>query len=501
MHTRALRLSLVILPLLAALLVTFSTFLLNGHTWLGALIAGLLTAMFIILATNWLLHAIRQEFTALVSTAHHHSQEDAASLPTFPKQALPGLQDLVTTFNQLMHSFHERHIALQQERDDLIAALSAVGEGVAIISEHNTLTYANPPLWSISATLSHTPQNTASPEDLLSLDGLPEAVERALAGKSATCTITTDHGEAYFQVRTLPLTHNATPPRAAIIFHDLSEAQRLDRVRQEFVANASHELLTPIGTVRALADSLARGGLDDPKVTKRFFRQLRIEADRLATLARELLELTQAQADELRLELSPTNVNTVVQTVIDRLTPQADTAHISLSTKLNDHEPLALADATRLEQVLVNLIQNALKFTPKNGTITIETEDRDSDVIIRVHDNGIGIPAQDLPRIFERFYKVRGVAPGPSGTGLGLAIVRHLVRAMQGEVWAESQLGKGSTFFVLLQRAHATLEQVPPGEFLLEDRTEDEKTPSEQEQQLETSEKHHRKRRPSDHTH
>ncbi|MCL5946996.1 MAG: cell wall metabolism sensor histidine kinase WalK [Chloroflexi bacterium] len=234
-----------------------------------------------------------------------------------------------------MYSFHERHLALQQERNELIAALSAVGEGVAIVSEHSTLTYANPSLWSISATLSHTPQSAASPEELLTLDGLPEAIEHALTGKSATCTLTTDRGEAHFQVRTFPLTHSTMPPRAAIIFHDLSEAQRLDRVRQEFVANASHELLTPIGTVRALADSLARGGLDDPKVTKRFLRQLRTEADRLAALARELLELTQAQADELRLELSATDVNAVVRTVIDRFTPQADAAHISLCTNLS----------------------------------------------------------------------------------------------------------------------------------------------------------------------
>ncbi|MCL4509341.1 MAG: cell wall metabolism sensor histidine kinase WalK [Chloroflexi bacterium] len=459
MRSRAPHLSPAVLSLLTFVIVGAGSWLLTQGSWLAAVFLGLLTAAMQFTVSLWLLHTIRHQLTSLVKSAT--VSDTSVSLPeTVSTQiTVPELSDLVRTFNDAIRALHQCQLVLQQERDDLAAALSAVGEGVAIVAEHGELSYANPTLWSMAASFSAAPNaSEGEPEGFLRTDGLPALIHSALRGKSTTETLTGPNAETRFQVRAIPLAQSHVPAGAAIIVRDLSDAQRLDRVRQEFVANASHELLTPIGTVRALADALARGGLDDSRIAKRFLRQLRTEADRLAALARELLELAQAQADELRLELSATDVNQVVKAVIERLTAQAGAAHIALKHKLDQTQPVALADPDRLEQVLVNLVHNALKFTPRGGKITLETLERDNDVLLRITDTGVGIAPGDLPRIFERFYKVRGVAPSPSGTGLGLAIVRHLVTAMQGEVWAESNLGKGTTFSIALQRSHSKPE-------------------------------------------
>jgi len=165
------------------------------------------------------------------------------------------------------------------------------------------------------------------------------------------------------------------------------------------------------------------------------------------------VDLAQAQADELRLDLKPTDVSEVIATVLERLHAPASRAGVTLDAVWGASPPPVLADAARLEQVLINLAQNAIKFTGAGGRVTLTTEARQDDLLIRVADTGVGIAPDDLARIFERFYKVRGAAGSAGGTGLGLAIVRHLMAAMQGAVTAESQPGRGSTFTVTLQRA------------------------------------------------
>ena len=338
---------------------------------------------------------------------------------------------------------------LAGQQDVLSSALAAMSDGVLLFGVGGNVLFSN----AAARHLLHLDAGSSGvdrQEVALGDDRVSALAARALHGEIATETLQLDDGGSTVRMHAAPL--GGAGEGAVVVLHDMTEARRLDRVRQEFVANASHELLTPIGTVRALADTLARGGMEDRKTARRFLKQLRVEADRLTALARDLVDLAQAQADELRLDLKPTDVSEVIAMVLERLHTTAVRAGVTLEAVWGASPPPVLADSARLEQVLINLAHNAVKFSGKGGRVTINTEAVGDDVLIHVADNGVGIAAADLERIFERFYKVRGATGSAGGTGLGLAIVRHLVGAMQGDVSAESQVGRGSTFTVRLRR-------------------------------------------------
>jgi two-component system, OmpR family, phosphate regulon sensor histidine kinase PhoR len=332
-------------------------------------------------------------------------------------------------------------------QDAVGTVLSAMLDGVVLLDAEGNLTFTN------AAARQLIPPDEEGEDTDAPLHGthLAAIARRVQEGETIDETFDLDGGRRTVRLHATPL--DGAEMGGVVVLQDLTEARRLDRVRQEFVANASHELLTPIGTVRALVDTLARGGLEDRKAARRFLKQLRVEADRLTALARDLVDLAEAQTDELHLELQPTDVDDVIATVLERLHAPAAKANVALQAVGEGRTPLVMADAARLEQVLINLAHNAIKFTGSGGRVTISTEAHEREVGIRVTDTGIGIAAADLPRVFERFYKVRGTSGSAGGTGLGLAIVRHLVGAMHGEIVVESEVGTGTTFTVTLGRS------------------------------------------------
>ena len=230
-----------------------------------------------------------------------------------------------------------------------------------------------------------------------------------------------------------------------VLLQDLTEMRRLDRVRRDFIANISHELRTPTASLKVLAETLQEGAIDDPVVAKEFLDKINVETDRLAQMVSELGELSRIESGEVSLKKEPIDIGEVVALVLERLKPQADRAELSLAVDIPSGITRALADKERVEQVLVNLLHNAIKFTHSGGRINCVAKIEGDDILVSVVDTGIGIPADDLPRIFERFYKADKARTG-GGTGLGLAIAKHIVEAHDGRIWAESIEGKGSTF-------------------------------------------------------
>jgi two-component system phosphate regulon sensor histidine kinase PhoR len=216
-------------------------------------------------------------------------------------------------------------------------------------------------------------------------------------------------------------------------------------VRQDFISNISHELRTPIASVKAIAETLNEGAIEDPSVAKDFLNKINAETDRLAQMVQELSELSRIESGEAPLQKRLFSIADAVEHAVDRLRPQADRAGLYTETNFVPNLPKVLADEDRIEQVLVNIIHNAIKFTPSGGKIVISTKRDNNNIMVSVTDTGIGIPADDLPRIFERFYKADKSRSG-GGTGLGLAIARRIVEAHGGKIWAESVQGKGATF-------------------------------------------------------
>ncbi len=232
-----------------------------------------------------------------------------------------------------------------------------------------------------------------------------------------------------------------------LLLQDMTELHRLERVRRDFVSNISHELRTPLASLRALTETLRDGALDDPAAAPHFLDRIETEVDALAQMVQELLELSRIESGQVPFRFRPVPVSEVILTPVERMQPLAAREQIDLIVDLPPRLPRVYADAERVQQVMANLIHNALKFSPHGASINVSAGGGSSgqEVTISVSDTGIGIPAEDRERIFERFYKTDR-ARSSGGTGLGLAIAKHIVQAHGGRIWVESVENRGSKF-------------------------------------------------------
>ena len=237
-----------------------------------------------------------------------------------------------------------------------------------------------------------------------------------------------------------------------LTLHDLTSTRQLDTTRREFVTNVSHELRSPIASLLALVETLENGALDDRDTAVDFIGRIHDEANRMGAIVEELLELSRLESGQAPLRLAPLNLNVMVTDIVGEFRLRAERSGIELDTSLPDRLPQALADETTFRRALVNLVDNALKFTPVGGQVHMSIAEEEDTIRVDVRDTGEGIPREHLPHIFERFYKVDR-SRRDKGTGLGLAIVKHTVEAHGGCVHAESEEGEGSVFSVSVPRA------------------------------------------------
>lgn len=233
--------------------------------------------------------------------------------------------------------------------------------------------------------------------------------------------------------------------------HEQVELEKLERVRKDFVINVSHELRTPLASIQGYAETLLDGAIDDPKHNVRFVQIIRQNAERLTRLTADLLSLSRIELKSERFQFASYYVNSLLDNARDAMLPMAEKKNVHLVVSPAPADTEVFCDAEAMHQILSNLVDNALKYTPEHGTVTIGASlpaGQPGMVEIAVKDTGIGIPAEDVPRLFERFYRVdKARSRELGGTGLGLAIVKHLARAMGGDVGVESAENQGSTFY------------------------------------------------------
>jgi two-component system phosphate regulon sensor histidine kinase PhoR len=254
-------------------------------------------------------------------------------------------------------------------------------------------------------------------------------------------------------VTTAPILEGGTW-RALAVLHDITDVRRVEAVRRDFVANVSHELRTPLAAIKSVIETLESGAMEEPEVARDFLERADGEVDRLVRMVEELLELSRIESGEAAMEEQRVDIGQVVRDSVTRLAPRATKQGLELTVSVEDDLPVVIGDAEHLERVVVNLVQNAIKFTPVGGRVVVEAARRDAGVEVRVSDNGEGIFPEDLGRVFERFYKAdRSRVSG--GTGLGLAVAKHTVEAHGGSIMAESEPGKGATFSFILPGAAA----------------------------------------------
>ena len=252
----------------------------------------------------------------------------------------------------------------------------------------------------------------------------------------------------WLQVNAAAITNSAGEREGTIlVFHDLTRLKQLERTREEFVGNVSHELRTPLSLIKGYVETLLEGAMHNPEVAERFLKIIERNAQRLDLLIQDLLIISALESGRVKLDLQPVRLAGVVEKVFADLQSRAASKNTALQAGLGDLT--VHADPHRLEQVFANLIDNAIKYGRPNGHVIVGARLEDGGKLeVSVQDDGPGIPPEALSRVFERFYRVdKARSRDQGGTGLGLAIVKHIVQAHGGEVWVESEVGKGATFF------------------------------------------------------
>jgi two-component system phosphate regulon sensor histidine kinase PhoR len=274
---------------------------------------------------------------------------------------------------------------------------------------------------------------------------LSMVLRKAFAGKknpAGTVTHGLDRASLHITARVIEEDHGRL---GLVVLRDVTDLRRLETVRREFVANVSHELRTPLTSIRALVETLEAGAIDEQEIAMDFLGRIVGEVDRLNRLVEDLLDFARLEAGRTQLALERVNAGEAVRVGADRLRPQIERARLTMLVEIDDDLPEIEIDVARIEQVMLNLVHNAIKFTPPDGTITVRAYLRRNNVVVEVQDSGVGIPPEEQPRLFERFYK-SDKARRSEGTGLGLAIAKNIILSHGGQISVESTPGEGSTF-------------------------------------------------------
>ncbi|WP_235963375.1 sensor histidine kinase [Tautonia rosea] len=367
---------------------------------------------------------------------------------------------LAEQFNRAGVELTRRIANLEDDRRKLDAMLSAMSEGVLAVDARQRLLFANPTaqrMFQIAddsdgrlvAELVRSPQIQMAVETTLASRSAYRA-ELSLAGRNPLAS----DQERIVSVHGTPLP--GSPPSGAVfVLHDVTDLRRLERMRQDFVANASHELKTPLAAIKVNTETLLDWGLHDASVNVTLLNQINEQVDRLDNLVQDMLRLARLESGQQPFQFEPMALGPIVRECIESHEARARASGLSLIAELDELDPSICVRAAEeaVRQVLDNLIDNAIKYTPEGGSIRVSTWTNEQRVTLSVTDSGSGIPRDDIPRIFERFYRVdRARSRAQGGTGLGLAIVKHLVQSLGGEVSVESIVGTGSTFTVRLPR-------------------------------------------------
>ncbi len=377
------------------------------------------------------------------------------------------LAELNRALNEMAGELERTIRALQEERDQSGTILESMSEGVAVVGPDQRVVFCNRAF--CQSLLISVPWESCKGRPLLELTRLTDLlalVETVLAGDDLIqreIEVGTP-GARHFLAKAAPVGRER-PHGAMLVLLDISEARRLERVRRDFVANVSHELKTPLTAIRGFAETLLEGAIGDPENARRFLGIIRDHSVRLGQLTDDLLKLSRIEAGKLDLELQPVSIPELVESCVETTRLKAAPRGLTLSVSTSPDLPRVHGDRHLLNDVLQNLLDNAVQYTPSGGRITLRASPfrEGAEVRIDVCDTGIGIPHAEQKRIFERFYRVdpaRSRAVG--GTGLGLSIAKHLAEALGGRIEVASELGRGSVFSLYLPASQLPSLETPP---------------------------------------
>lgn len=356
--------------------------------------------------------------------------------------------ELARSLNLMSEEIKDKIGKVDSERAKLDLVLSSMFEGVIVTDEKESIILMNPSLRKIFL-LDSNPEGK-KPLEVIRNTAVGDMVDRIIKGKQHLATeeiVINTPEEKILKVNGVPIMRNNRLEGAILVFHDITELRRLEKIRQDFVANVSHELRTPISSIKGYAETLLEGALEDKYNAKEFISIIYQDSNRLANLINDLLDLSKIESGKMKMSLVPLDAISLIKRAVAVIENQAKAKSIALKINIPQGLPKIKADETRFSQVMINLLDNAIKYSSEGGTATISAKVVDNILQFDISDTGIGISENDLPRIFERFYRVdKARSRELGGTGLGLSIVKHIVSAHGGQVRVQSELGHGSTF-------------------------------------------------------
>jgi two-component system phosphate regulon sensor histidine kinase PhoR len=409
--------------------------------------AVLLDALVIGFLLWWTLRAVMSPLEEITEVAQAMSRgELQREIPIYSRDEIGRLAGAINHMAQrLSHTIRE----ITEEKNRAQAILNSMADGVIAVDRAGRVLLVNPVVEKVFG-ITQAESRGKSVIGVIRNFELERLLQQALATREQVMrelVILTPEPRV-FRVHITPLRGTDEGPGGVVaLLRDITERRRLEQMRTEFVANVSHELRTPLTSIRGFLETLLDGAVEDPLTARRFLEIMVMETNRLTRLIDDLLQLSRLEDRRTVLRHERVDMATVVGRVVDIFQTRAQEKGVELGVEVEAHLPPVSGDPDMLAQVLVNLVDNAVKYTPEGGRITIRAGVVGGRLRVSVADTGVGIPEESLSRVFERFYRVdKARAREQGGTGLGLAIVKHIVEAHGGRVWAQSEVGRGSTF-------------------------------------------------------
>jgi two-component system phosphate regulon sensor histidine kinase PhoR len=357
-------------------------------------------------------------------------------------------RDAGNRIEELEARFQDQALHIQTQQETLFNSMI---EGLLLLDEHERIQLANRAFIQLFGVAADVRGKTVL--EVLRQHELAELISKVAAQKQVLGYELKLGGlpERWLQINAAAVFNSDGKKQGTIVvFHDLTRLKQLERTREEFVANVSHELRTPLSLIKGYVETLLDGAKDNPEVETKFLQTIQRNSERLQFLIEDLLTISELESGRLKMNLQSVRLRSLVDRVLEDFKTQAESRHVALKNDVP--ELTARADSDRLQQVLGNLIGNAIKYGRSDGHIAVSGRlSATNSIELCVHDDGPGIPPESLERVFERFYRVdKARSREQGGTGLGLSIVKHIVQSHGGKVWAKSELGKGAAFYFTL---------------------------------------------------
>ena len=358
---------------------------------------------------------------------------------------------LAQAFNEMSSNLKTTIDAISTEKTKLANVLENMADGVIMTDVEGNIVLANPAAGKLFGFKEPDAVNKPVIE-IVHDHEVDEILKQCLkTGKQQSTQFESGIARRFLRAIAVPLHNQSRSSGTLVLLQDLTEMRNLQTMRRDMVGNISHELRTPIASIKAMVETLQNAAIDDKEASRDFLSRIEGEADRLTQMVAELTQLSRIETGRAELRMESVNLNTLIDDVLVEISPLVEKQQIALLKELANDLPSVQADKDRIRQTIINLVHNAIKFNKPAGRVTVSTGYDSKSITVNVADTGIGISKEDLPHVFERFYKADKARTG-GGSGLGLAIAKHTVQAHGGDIHAQSEEGKGSTFTFSLPR-------------------------------------------------